>query len=180
MFWSLCFARALEMQWELCCASSCPTEPLCAAFPEDTEQVLCSRAALEQGAVNATPFTKKAPFHMGKGWAGRAEPWNWNPAQGILILLRRNLCKHHSWELPGEEPLQGEKLQEHLWPLFPRAGAAHGDVPSQGHTQNLLFLISSSPKGLRVGTVTAHFLMPTVQMHLINGAPKQGTETASW
>lgn len=57
---------------------------------------------------------------------------------------------------------------------------AHGDVPSEGRTHNLLFLISSSPKGLRVGTVTAHFLMPTVQMHLINGAPKQGTETASW
>lgn len=54
-----------------------------------------------------------------------------------------------------------------------------GDVVS-GHTHNVLFLISSSRKGLRVGTVTANFLMPTVQMHLINGSPKQGTKTASW
>lgn len=53
------------------------------------------------------------------------------------------------------------------------------DVVS-GHAHNMLFLISSSPKGLRVGTVTANFLMATVQLHLINGAPKQGTETASW
>ncbi|XP_040424993.1 inositol 1,4,5-trisphosphate receptor type 1 isoform X1 [Cygnus olor] len=52
------------------------------------------------------------------------------------------------------------------------------DVVS-GHTHNVLFLISSSRKGLRVGTVTANFLMPTVQMHLINGSPKQGTKTAS-
>lgn len=41
---------------------------------------------------------------------------------------------------------------------------AHGAVPSEGHTHRLLFLISSSPRGLRVGTVTAHFLMPTVQI----------------
>ncbi|XP_040448231.1 inositol 1,4,5-trisphosphate receptor type 1 isoform X5 [Falco naumanni] len=52
------------------------------------------------------------------------------------------------------------------------------DVVS-GHAHNMLFLISSSRKGLRVGTVTANFLMPTVQMPLINGAPKQGTKTAS-
>lgn len=55
-----------------------------------------------------------------------------------------------------EEPLQtsgcclGEKLQEQVWPT--------GLCPARGtHTHNLLFLIPSSPKGLRVGTVTAHF-----------------------
>lgn len=51
-----------------------PTEPLCAAFHKDMEQVLWSRAPLEQGAVNPTPLTKKVAFHMGKGRAGRAKP----------------------------------------------------------------------------------------------------------
>lgn len=146
MFWPFCFARALELQWELCYAGSCPWRashraPLC-CLPWGH-----GAGALEQsssGAGSSECYSinqKKVAFHMGKGRAGRAKPWSWNTAlrraRECLILLRRNLCKHQElaeelgaawggalagWEAPGA-PL----------PPFPKARGARGREQRVAH-----------------------------------------------
>lgn len=82
----------------------------------------CSAA----GEGNAAPaINHKNNFSRGKStsWQSRAMGLEHSSEEGQGVFDPASI---RSWVLPGEQPLQGEKLQEHLWPLLPRAGAVRG------------------------------------------------------